>query len=283
MKNSKQIQIIVITAVALVVGFLLFKPVKGLVTKEENTAATSSPKDDAAAAQFNLSSVSEAAKRGLNPALANEISELEAKANKADNAEKVKIYQQIADKWNDLEKPAPQAYVYEEMAKIDPKFEYWLKSGDNFRKGYTNLQDTLLASALNQKAIEVYQKAVDLNAASLDAKTGLGAAMVTGTNNPMAGIAILREVVQTDPKNLEANKTLGLFSLQSRQFDRAIDRFKVVIEQKPDAESYFYLATGYENIGMKNEAIAAFQKSKELAADPSLSQFIDRRIEELSK
>lgn len=283
MKNSKQIQIIVIAAVALVVGFLLFKPVKGLVTKEENTAATSSPKDDAAAAQFNLSSVSEAAKRGLNPALANEISELEAKANKADNAEKVKIYQQIADKWNDLEKPAPQAYVYEEMAKIDPKFEYWLKSGDNFRKGYTNLQDTLLASALNQKAIEVYQKAVDLNAASLDAKTGLGAAMVTGTNNPMAGIAILREVVQTDPKNLEANKTLGLFSLQSRQFDRAIDRFKVVIEQKPDAESYFYLATGYENIGMKNEAIAAFQKSKELAADPSLSQFIDRRIEELSK
>ncbi|GGE13573.1 MULTISPECIES: tetratricopeptide repeat protein [Sphingobacterium] len=283
MKNSKQIQIIVITAVALVVGFLLFKPVKGLVTKEENTAATSSAKDDAAAAQFNLSSVSEAAKRGLNPALANEISELEAKANKADNAEKVKIYQQIADKWNDLEKPAPQAYVYEEMAKIDPKFEYWLKSGDNFRKGYTNLQDTLLASALNQKAIEVYQKAVDLNAASLDAKTGLGAAMVTGTNNPMAGIAILREVVQTDPKNLEANKTLGLFSLQSRQFDRAIDRFKVVIEQKPDAESYFYLATGYENIGMKNEAIAAFQKSKELAADPSLSQFIDRRIEELSK
>lgn len=283
MNNSKQIQIIVIAAVALVVGFLLFKPVKGLVTKEESTAATSSSKDDAAAAQFNLSSVSEAAKRGLNPALANEISELEAKANKAENAEKVKIYQQIADKWNDLEKPAPQAYVYEEMAKIDPKFEYWLKSGDNFRKGYTNLQDTLLASALNQKAIEVYQKAVDLNAASLDAKTGLGAAMVTGTNNPMAGIAILREVVQTDPKNLEANKTLGLFSLQSRQFDRAIDRFKVVIEQKPDAESYFYLATGYENIGMKNEAIAAFQKSKELAADPSLSQFIDRRIEELSK
>ncbi len=169
------------------------------------------------------------------------------------------------------------------MANIDPKFEYYLKSGDNYRKGYTNLQDTVLASALNQKAIEVYQKAVDLNGSSLDAKTGLGAAMVTGTNNPMAGIAILREVVQADPKNLEANKTLGLFSLQSRQFDRAIDRFKIVIEQKPDAESYFYLATGYENIGMKNEAIAAFQKSKELAADPSLSQFIDRRIEELSK
>lgn len=99
----------------------------------------------------------------------------------------------------------------------------------------------------------------------------------------MAGIAILREVVAKEPKNVEANKTLGLFSLQSRQFDKAIDRFKTVIEQKPDAESYFYLATGYENIGMKSDAIAAFQKSKELASDPSLSQFIDKRIEELSK
>lgn len=284
MNKTKQIQIIVIAAVVLVVGFLLFKPVKGLVNEDEKTAeASTSSEASASAAQFNLSSVSEAAKRGLNPAIANEITDLEAKANKADGSEKLSIYQQLADKWNDVEKPAPQAYIYEEMAKIDPKFEYFLKSGDNFRKGYTNLQDSTLASALNQKAIEVYQKAVDLNGSSLDAKTGLGAAMVTGTNNPMAGIAILREVVQADPKNLEANKTLGLFSLQSRQFDRAIDRFKIVIEQKPDAESYFYLATGYENIGMKNEAIAAFQKSKEMAADPSLSQFIDRRIEELSK
>jgi len=283
MKNTKQIQIIVVAAVVLVIGFLLFKPVKGLVDEEEKNAAATTSQAEAAASQFNLSFVSEAAKRGLNPAIVNEITDLEAKANKAEGSERVKLYQQLADKWNDVEKPAPQAYIYEEMANIDPKFEYYLKSGDNYRKGYTNLQDTVLASALNQKAIEVYQKAVDLNGSSLAAKTGLGAAMVTGTNNPMAGIAILREVVQADPKNLEANKTLGLFSLQSRQFDRAIDRFKIVIEQKPDVESYFYLATGYENIAMKNEAIAAFQKSKELAADPSLSQFIDRRIEELSK
>jgi len=282
MKNTRLIQIIVLASVVLVMGFLLFKPVKGLVNEDEKTAEASES-SDASAAQFNLSSVSEAAKRGLNPSIVNEITELEAQANKADGDEKVKIYQQIADKWNDVEKAVPQAYVYEEMAKLTPKFEYWLKSGDNFRKGYTNLQDTVLATVLNKKAIEVYQKAVDLDGSNLDAKTGLGAAMVTGTNNPMAGIAILREVVQAEPRNVEANRTLGLFSLQSRQFDLAIDRFKTVIEQKPDAESYFYLATGYENIGMKNEAIAAFQKSKELAADPSLSQFIDRRIEELSK
>jgi len=159
----------------------------------------------------------------------------------------------------------------------------FVKAGQSFQQAYTNQQDTTLATVYNANAMHSFESALELNPASLDAKTGLGAAMVTGTNNPMAGIAILREVIAADPKNIEANKTLGLFSMQSRQFDKAIDRFKTVIELKPDAESYFYLATSYENIGMKNQAIVAFQKSKELAADPSLSQFIDRRVEELSK
>lgn len=281
MKNAKQIQIAVIAAVVLVMGFLLLKPVKGLVDEEDQSAAASA--SEASADQYSFTTVSEAAKRGLNPALANEITELESKLETVEGADKLTIYQQLADKWNDVDKAIPQGFAYEEMANIDPEFEYWLKAGDNYRRGYTNLQDTTLAAALNQRAIDMYQKAVDLDGSSLDAKTGLGAAMVTGTANPMAGIALLREVVDADPRNLEANKTLGLFSLQSRQFDLAIDRFKIVLEQKPDAESFFYLATGYENIGMKNEAIAAFQKSKELAADPTLSQFIDRRIEELSK
>jgi len=43
------------------------------------------------------------------------------------------------------------------------------------------------------------------------------------------------------------------------------------------------LATGYEKIGQNNEAIAAYKKSKEMAADPTLSQYIDRQIEGLSK
>ncbi|QBR10768.1 MULTISPECIES: tetratricopeptide repeat protein [unclassified Sphingobacterium] len=281
MKNTRQIQIVVALVVVIIMGFLLVRPVKGLVTKEETAAAAT--EQGAAADDFTLSSVSEASKRGLNPAIVSEITDLEKKADKASGEEKIAIYQQLADKWNDVEKAVPQGFIYEDMATISPKFDYWLKAGNAYRKGYTNLQDSALVVALNKRAITAFQKAVDLDGKNLEAKTGLGAAMVTGTNNPMSGIALLREVVEADPKNIEANKTLGLFSLQSRQFDRAIDRFKTVVELKPDAESYFYLATGYQNIGMKNEAIAAFEKSKSLAADPSLSQFIDREIEKLKK
>ncbi|MDR6734100.1 tetratricopeptide repeat protein [Sphingobacterium sp. 2149] len=277
---AKTKQIIVIGSVVALVAVLLAQPIKGLVNKEKQTAAASESKPSN---EINLENISSMTKQGLDASLVKEISDIEGQVAKASGEDKIKLLQQLADKWDDVAKPAPQAFVYEEMAKVSPKFEYWLKAGNAYRAAYTNLQDSTLAQALNQNAIHAYEAALKANTSSLDAKTGLGAAMVSGTNNPMAGIALLREVVAADPKNLEANKTLGLFSLQSRQFDKAIERFKTVIDQKPDAESYFYLATGYENIGMKKEAVTAFQKSKELAADPSLSQFIDRKIAELSK
>jgi len=231
---AKTKQIIVIGSVVALVAVLLAQPIKGLVNKEKQTAAASESKPSN---EVNLENISSMTKQGLDASLVKEISDIEGQVAKASGEDKIKLLQQLANKWDDVAKPAPHAY----------------------------------------------EAALKANTSSLDAKTGLGAAMVSGTNNPMAGIALLREVVAADPKNLEANKTLGLFSLQSRQFDKAIERFKTVIDQKPDAESYFYLATGYENIGMKKEAVTAFQKSKELAADPSLSQFIDRKIAELSK
>ncbi|WP_294185663.1 tetratricopeptide repeat protein [uncultured Sphingobacterium sp.] len=277
---AKTKQIIVIGSVVALVAVLLAQPIKGLVNKEKQTAAASESKPSN---EINLENISSMTKQGLDASLVKEISDIEGQVAKASGEDKIKLLQQLADKWDDVAKPAPQAFVYEEMAKVSPKFEYWLKAGNAYRAAYTNLQDSTLSQALNQNAIHAYEAALKANTSSLEAKTGLGAAMVSGTNNPMAGIALLREVIAADPKNLEANKTLGLFSLQSRQFDKAIERFKTVIDQKPDAESYFYLATGYENIGMKKEAVTAFQKSKELAADPSLSQFIDRKIAELSK
>src|SRR5690606_17324592 len=238
MLNTKQIVVIVIVVV--MIGALLAQPIKGLVDKQEQSTTAAA---DECSSMYTLKSVSELANQGINAAIAEEISALEGQVEKAEGEEKVSLLQSLASKWEDLAKPIPQGFIYKEMAEVTPKLEYWVKSGDAFREGYTNQQDTALASALNKLAIESYQKAVDMDANNLAAKTGLGASLVTGSNNPMAGIALLREVVQADPKNLDANKTLGLFSMQSGQFDRAIDRFKTVIEIKADAESYFYLAT----------------------------------------
>lgn len=274
-------QIIVVLLVLVLIGTLLAQPIKGLVDKKDNT--TASQAENNTNSMFTLDVVSEMSKQGVNASLVQDISALESELAKAEGEKKLALYAELAKKWDDLAKPIPQGYIFQEMAQISPKFEYWLSAGDAFRAGYTNLQDTALAAELTRLAIKSYEEALALDANSLAAKTGLGAGLVVGSNNPMAGIALLREVVAVEPKNIEANKTLGTFSMQSQQYDKAIERFKTVIEEQPDAETYFYLAAAYVKIGLKNEAIASYQKSKELAADPSLSQYIDRQIEELSK
>ena len=99
----------------------------------------------------------------------------------------------------------------------------------------------------------------------------------------MQGITLLLNVVKQDPKNVKANMNLGLFSRKSGQFDKAVNRFKTVIAQKPQPEAWFYLASSYENLGLKDEAITAYLKSKELAGDPNLGKFVDGKIQELKK
>jgi tetratricopeptide (TPR) repeat protein len=265
------------------VGVLLVQPIKGLVDKTDATSTEASA-SEMGASPYTSQVISDMSKQSINAALAQQITDLEKEVGQAEEGEaKLELLQQLANKWDDIAKPIPQGYIYEEMAQQNPTVTYWLKAGDAYRKGYTNLQDTALASALTTKAIHAYESAIELDPSNLSAKTGLGASLVVGGGNPMTGISLLQEVVKEDPKNLEANRALGLFSLQSQQFDKAVERFITVVEQKPDAESYFYLATGYEKIGLRNEAISAYQKSKELAADPTLSQYIDRQIAELSK
>ncbi len=276
--QQKTKQIVAITSTVVLMAFLLVQPIKGLVNEDKGAG----PATGGAAAQVTFERVSQQAKQGLNAAIIQEIADIEAQLPRADGPEKAALLEQLAVKWDDVNRLAPIGFIYEQLAELDNGFDHWLQAGDAYRAAYTNLQDTLTARALNERAIHAYEKATALDAQNLDAKAGLGSAYVSGTNNPMAGIALLREVVEADPKHVAANRSLGLFSMQSRQFDRAIDRFKTVVELQPDAESYFYLATSYENIGLKREAIAAFEKSRDLAADPTLTQFINRKIDELS-
>jgi len=275
-------QIIVIALVVVLMGVLMAQPIKGLVKRdkaEQEQQTNTSTETEA----INLASVSSVAKQGLNASLVKEITDLEAALPASSGEERINLLKKLAGHWDDLAKPAPLGFSYEEIGKLESTYDNWLKAGDAFTAAYENLQDTLVAPALIEHAQQAYQKALDLIPKSLDAKTGLGTAIVNKGGAPMQGIAMLMEVVKEDPQNLKANMSLGMFSMRSRQFDKAVNRFKTVIEIQPSAEAWFYLATSYENIGLKAEAIKAFQQSKAIAADPSLSQFIDRKVDELSK
>jgi cytochrome c-type biogenesis protein CcmH/NrfG len=278
MFSAKQIAVIALVIVLITALFSL--NIKGL--KKETSKPMPAAKEQALVA-LSLEKVSETAKQTLNASLAAEITSLETVLKNADEPSKLALYKQLAKKWDDVNVGTPSALYKELVAQTESSYENWVLAGDQLTTAYQTTQDSTSQPALVQKAITAYQAALKLNPASLDAKTGLGTAYVSGTPNPMQGITLLLDVVKQDPKNIKANTNLGLFAMRSGQFDKAVTRFKTVIEQKPDPEAWFYLATSYENLGQNKDAILAYEKSKELAANPGLSNFVDQKIQALKK
>lgn len=280
MFNRKQI--IVIGSVVVLMGLLLSLDIQGLVKPEENAPSSNASTTSVPVKSVSVDEVSATAKEALNASLKKQLSDLEAKLKSASEGDKLIIQKQLAQQWDDVNQPAPAAFYYELIAEKEPNFESWLKAGDKFTDAYQQSMDTLVQPALVQKAIGSYQNADKIKPNTLEVKTGLGIAYVSGTPNPMQGITLLLDVVKQDPKNLKANLNLGLFSMKSGQFDKAVERFKTVIDIAPSAEAWFYLASSYESMDMNTEAIAAYLKTKEIAADPNMSQFVDRKVTELS-
>jgi tetratricopeptide (TPR) repeat protein len=288
-------QIIVIAVVVAISGYLYSLPVKGLIkSKTDNHASDGTmpaSKAPAAISHVTVEDVSTPAKTAIGAALAARINDLEGQLkNASGDADKLSLQKQLAKQWDDDNQPAPSAFYYLDVARKENTFENWMSAGSRFNDAYRFTQDTVTQPAFVENAIEAYKNAVKLKPENTDAKTGLGIAYVNQTSlgitdpnggSPMQGIMLLLDVVKQDPNNRNANLNLGLFAMKSGQFDKAVTRFKTVIAQKAEVEPYFYLAESYKQLGMKKEAIEAYQKCKEMIPDPVIGQKIDQYIKEL--
>jgi cytochrome c-type biogenesis protein CcmH/NrfG len=102
----------------------------------------------------------------------------------------------------------------------------------------------------------------------------------------MKGIGLLMSVLQLDSNNRKALNYLGLFSMESRQFDRAIMRFKHLTELGPDKDPnypyyYRYLAQAYMETGKKDEARASLETYKTLVKEQGLKTEADSLIQSI--
>lgn len=161
----------------------------------------------------------------------------------------------------------------------------WITCGDGFLKSARFIQGDK-KGVLYKGAIDAYNKALALNPASLSAKTNLGTAMVEGSSllgtQPMQGITLLREVVQQDPTNIEANLQLGLFSVTSQQFDKALERFnKILAIDSTHIDMYVYLGDTYLQMGEKQKAIESYESYKSKVSDTLIVKDIDEYIKKL--
>ena len=78
-------------------------------------------------------------------------------------------------------------------------------------------------------------------------------------NNPMEGIFMLREIIENNPKNVEALYALGFLSLQTAQYENAANRFNQIITiDSSDKKAYLQLGISNYYLDNYNEADSLF-------------------------
>jgi len=289
-KYTKQIVVIVI--VVATSAFLYVQPVSGLkkAGQADGHTNTAAPQKRPVV-NVTIDMVSAAAKIAIGQTLAEQISNTEGQLKKAaGDAAKLDLQKKLAKEWDDVNQPGPAAFYYQAIAREENTFDDWKAAGSHFNDAFGREQDTVLQPAFVRNAIDCYKNAVKMQPANLDAKTGLGVAYVNQTSigitdpeggSPMQGIMLLLDVVKQDPNNFNANMNLGKFAVNSHQYEKAVQRFKTVIAQRADPDSYFYLAESYKQLGMKKEAIEAYQKCRAIVTDAAFDKQIDEYIKEL--
>jgi len=223
----------------------------------------------------------------LNPLDRDQIIQLESQlAAIKDSESKLVLYDSLISFSIQRNIPPLVAKYTEEKAKTVPSEGNWLLAGDNYFKAFRLSKGKSKEMLLG--AIRNYERSLELNPDNLKAQTSLGVAHVEGANvlgeMPMKGIGMLLEVVNKDPKNVDALTNLGYFAIQSGQYEKAIERFNTVLEIDPNnAEAFIYLTDTYLSQGEKEKGIETLEKYKALVDDPLVIQQVDAYIEELMK
>ena len=229
-----------------------------------------------------------AAKSKLPPAEQSRITILENNVDRGDIKDlKIKQYTQLSHFWGDTMGNMPlSSYYLGEAAKLE-------NSEDNLTFAARKLlsyvfveQSQPMQTWMATDAKELFEKALEINPQNDSAIVGLGGCYMFGnlSGNPMEQILKVRKVAEEHPDNLYAQMMLALGAVKTGQYEKAAERFKIVIDHQPgNLEAIFNLADVYDRLGDKANAIKWYQKAKEMIQVPEAKKEIQQRIEALQQ
>lgn len=159
------------------------------------------------------------------------------------------------------------AFYANAFADRYPKIATWRKAGDTNYEAFKFAVDEGKTLQLAQTARSYYDKVLESDKNDLDAKNNI-AMMLVSTTNPMQGVMMLREILAEAPENERALFNMGVLSIQSQQFEKALERFEDLIKYHPEhLEGNYYLGVCYFETGELDKARTQFEKVKQMDSD----------------
>lgn len=149
--------------------------------------------------------------------------------------------------------------VVDSAASYAEKIQRWTEgpselTADIYFTAYERSAGPEQAKQYALKAREILQALLDKDPGNLVVKNRLAMTLVV-SENPMAGINMLREILAVDETNRQAILNLGLLAIQSGQFDRARERFENLVSMDTaDHEAKLYLAVSLMEINQQSQA-----------------------------
>lgn len=279
MKSVTKKQLAILAGSIILIVLLLFANTK--LPKKEGKSGMSEHSGAGSSDNADISKLVEKAKLALNANQKQTVEKLE-QALKTSSDKKV-VFGNIINLWDSLRQPAVAAYYLEQAAIASPTENNWFEAGNRYYAA-TRFVKEADKSILYHNAMECFEKTLELNPKNLEAKINLGACYVEGSQDPMKGIGMLREIEKTDSNNVNLQLNFAFFSEKSGQWDRAIARFNKVLKIQPDfIEAYLHLADAYEQKGDKVKAIESLEKYSSLIDDITIKTEIESYIKKLSQ
>ena len=264
--------IVSIVGVLLVVG-MFFLP--RVVVEDEEAPQSESGSVNA------TPEISQAHSRELTESERKQIEELKEGFKNQDNTEKsANFADSLAKKFAELNFLDSAAFYYGEAAQLNPSFERLMKAGNSHFEAFSYAVDLAQQDYWGKLTRSYFQKVLESDEELSDVKAKM--ALTYLPQQPMEAVMLLREVVDSDPNNGFALYNLGLLSLQSRQYDKAVERFQKLTMVEPDnLEGQFYLGVAYFESGATDLAREQFLKVKQLEPDPEVQANIEAYLKEL--
>ena len=277
-------QQIVLVSAAIVALALLFFFGKTIPPKKTETSQTPSPA--AAPAKVDFADILSKAKQKINPAQNERLTALENSVIRGDvKDQKIKVYHQLARFWKDSAHLfEPYAYYTAEASKLENSEKTLTFAAQLFVDNLLTEADPVMQNWLASNAKDLLDKALQINPNNDSTKIGLGACFILGNigGNPMEGILPVRAIAEKNPGNLYAQLVLGLGGKKSGQYDKAIERFNIIIQKQPkNIDVIFQLAECYDLKGDKTNAIKWYSEAKKMISNEQIQKDIDKRINEL--